>query len=167
MQVASVHEALAMIAANNPPGAPFATIFTSTMPKLRRGSPYAAGVVHNASRAGQLGCSYESCVNRLLARQDAPDAGFFVADQLWRGKGAHLEGSRYLVRHIDTEQLYLCFRQSSVVWEQYLDAASGEPCDPTQWLYESVQRDDRVIWRTVKIENVLAIKVGEIYNIGD
>lgn len=128
--------------------APMVTMWTRTEPK--------PNIIKISEKKGQIGCSYENCVKNKTGDET------FVAESLWKGKGAHVPGNRYLVTHKEKGGFYIQFRPSdvSVSVDIYKDKESGQVIERPDLPEkpEVVQQ-----WRTIKLENVLQIKCGDIY----
>lgn len=156
--------------------APFITLWTKTRPELlqknrdtKEPCPYNL-VERECCRFGQIGCSYESCVNRLWARLPNPPTNengnieYFHAQQLWHGHGEHVPNHPFLVRYKEYGTLYLVFRprlnnQNNVMngYDKWTNNGVEIP-KPTQYLRIQRQNNYRIPWRTIGLDNVLAVE---------
>jgi hypothetical protein len=95
----------------------------------------------------------------------------FEAKELWNGKGRRV--SEYLVEHIDKPgQLYVTFMARNVdnlpvvandVW--YCDGEEIDPQTIEEYLpatstSKRQETEKKIIWRTIKIENIIGVKCG-------
>lgn len=171
-------------------GASFVTVVTKTAPDMNKKhretkepNPYLGKISRMAERFGHLGVNYENAVNNQREREavaregteldDGTPVPEFRAEGMWNGKGEHVDGSKCLLRHVDTRKLYMVFypAKSSVkedVWT----------CDGVEISVELLkaylppvrtdsgrQGTEKIVpWRVVAIENVVQLKLGgEVY----
>jgi hypothetical protein len=187
---ADIHQALEDLARR--PGARIVSLLTWTRPALLKKSratrepcPYKLGVEKITERYGMIGVSYSRVVCNERQRegetfQQANDgAVYFWPDKLWNGRGEHVEGSRFLVRHKPSGKLYLAFypRNAGGIPAQGLDrwrdVATGKNVDPAQLAGFLPRRQQskrqetakQIFWRTIALENVILIRCGEVYRI--
>jgi hypothetical protein len=147
-------------------------------------NPYLYGVEKLTERYGMLGVRYANAVNNQRAREgldaaDYPEGAEFRADKLWRGRGEHVPGSRFLVRHKDTGKLYLGFMPRNhnglpaCGIDRWRDVATGANLDPARLVdYLPVKTTPtnqgtrkEIFWRTIALDNIILIKSGEVYRI--
>ena len=162
-------------------GAAMVSIVTATEPKMnvksrltKEPNPYMGRVVRTAVRQGMIGASYENAVqNRRVAEgHEAAMAGeTFHAAELWNGKGEHVNGSKALVRHKETNRLYLVFyprqdAEGAVKVTKDVWLCDGEPIDekclksylPPRREGAPRQETERpVAWRCIRLESIVSL----------
>ena len=166
-------------------GSKIVSLLTRTEPDTKKkdseGNPRPfQTLVRISRRRGMIGVSYENAVNRQRLREGQPGDQVveeFKAEALWKGQGEH--DGHFTVRHKGTGQRYLCFKpQQSPAGDVLIDTdmwiadeeiVTFEAISP--WLRDggssSRQQVDRpVAWRTVKLENILEIQCGEVFQVG-
>jgi hypothetical protein len=160
-------------------GSSFVTLVTATEPKMNRkhretNAPnpfFGRRVRRMAERHCIIGASYENAVNNQRRREGHPVE--FKAESLWNGAGEHVEGSRNLVRHKVTGNLYLVFyphREGSVMQDTWtvdgteIDQSELAPYLPPVSGSKRQETEREIPWRTVALENVVRVTVrGETY----
>jgi len=148
--------------------APFARLTTRTEPKLLAAARavYPLGVQRTSVRVGQVGMVYENCIKNATGDED------FQVQSLWRGKGVHVDGNRYLVKHVDKDDLYIAFRAREnkdgslmIPEDVWIDIATKEVIGkPIDFLPKSSESPYNVIWRTINIKNILKVECGAIFD---
>ena len=159
------------------------TLTTRTYPKMLKKSrvtgepcPY-VGVHRICRRNGIMGCSYENAVNNRRVKEDQPtnrrgDVLHFNALELWNGKGVH--DGPYTVRHVDNGNRYIVFKPTQrqdggvvVNADEWKDADGNvqNVADLEQYLplpsHSRRQMVDRPVdWRTIELDNILAVTYG-------
>lgn len=164
-------------------GSTFVTLVTATEPKMNQKhretkapNPFLGQrVLRMAERHCILGASYENVVNNQRGREGHPVE--FKAESLWNGAGEHVEGSRNVVRHKGTGNLYLVFyphREGSVMQDTWtVNGIEIQPSELTPYLppvsgSKRQETDREVLWRTVSLENVVQITIyGETYMVAN
>lgn len=159
-------------------------LMMQTRPKLLKKSrldkskpcPYNA-VERTKSQLVILNSIYENAVNRGLQKQDGEEAVPFKAESLWRGAGKHL--TSIVVQHTETKELYLVYRphqkpseETIEIIDQWRVVDTGKLLGmaeleelaqflPQSGIAEQGGLERKVIWRTIKLENVISIQIGE------
>ena len=168
----TLKEALAAIA-----NARICVIVTKTRPKLLKKSrttgepcPYRE-VERLAERRVMIGCQYENAVNNQLDREGSQEK--FQAESLWNGKGEHVPGNRFLVRHKDSGKEYLAFMPLASATDRWICPETGADVEAESLAdYLPLERpatnqgtEKAISWRVVEASNVVQIRAGEFYDI--
>ena len=128
-------------------------------------------------RNGIIGCSYENCVNNQRGREGQPVNRndvvlYFKALELWNGQGEH--DGPYTVRHIKNHRRYLAFKPTQKpngsvinhddVWMDengnVLNKANLTEFLPIVSESSRQQVDRPVLWRTISLDNIVAVTYG-------
>jgi len=178
-----IDEVLAQFAAAGPVPK-IVTLTTRTYPPLLKknrvtGEPCPYRGVHRICRRnGIIGCSYENAVNNQRVREAQPtnrqdEVLHFHALDLWNGKGRH--DGPYTVKHVDRDTRYIVFKPAQKkdgslivnadVWQDeagnVLNVADLEHYLPKLSESKRQQVDKPVAWRTIELDNILAVTYGE------
>lgn len=155
------------------PGAKIVGMTTRTQPKLLKKSRITGEpcphkeVTRITERTVIIACNYESCVNRQRAREDMPND--FRAEELWKGKGKHVENHPFLIEHTETGQQYVALMNLRTNKDDWFDE-NNNPLDPAalkDYLPKPQEHskqgtDKKVFWRTIEISNVVAVRYATI-----
>ena len=140
-----------------------------------------------AERPAFIGANYESCVNLQREREEQPlftdgSLEYFHAEELWKGKGLPL--NKYIIQHMEHGELYIAYKPkltadgdiinkaSKYYWcEEDKPLTSKEVKAMETWFkphspMENQGVDKKVPWRTLKLCNLLQIKINKtIYGV--
>lgn len=171
-------------------GASFVTVVTKTSPAMNKKSrddgtpnPYLGRIARMAERHGMLGANYENAVNNQRERESVAREGTdrediepvqeFRAEGMWNGKGEHVNGSKCLLRHVDSRKLYMIFYPASGSVKEDVWTCDGEEISvellkaylPPVRTDSGRQGTEKLVpWRVVGIENVVQVLLrGETY----
>ncbi len=149
---------------------------------------YPAGVARLALRGVTLGACYGAAVNRQRAKDEMPGAGEFIPELLWNGKGIY--HSPYTVQHSGKGTVYFNYKPMTIEtdteigsmafnWkDKWTDVSTGREivgmeltdlCE--NWLKANPHKAERqgvehdVQWRCLKLENVVEVRYGDIFQI--
>lgn len=166
---------------------PFIMLWTLTHPALLKNdritgavSPYPAGVSREACRYGQIGINYERCTNNRMLKMDLLEMGadgepeWFIAEELWYGKGRKVKDDPFLVYHIDTMKRYLCFKPREktpggkimIGYDKWRDLSTGQEISvPSASLMKDKPRlrPGKIPWRTIALDSIFAFECGELF----
>ncbi len=152
-------------------GGKFVGLTIKTEPKLLKkdretGVPCPYNNVQRISeRVVVLGCNYSNCVNNQREREGLE--ADFNPQQLWNGKGRHVEGHPFLVEHVDTGKKYLAVMNLKNGVESWF--ANGKTIDfkaltnflpkPKEEGAPNSQGLEKIVnWRTIALENVIGVR---------
>ncbi len=185
----TLKNALDVIASKEPIGAPkMVTMVTHTKPKMLvksretgKPNPYTMGVIRVVTRTGWLGCNYENAVNAQRKREAefSDDVQPFQAEGLWKGNGEWVKDLPFIVRHKVKGDLYFVFRPENKnnttnnKVDHWFDPTTQREIDPAilaEYLSEKGEAtkqevDKEIFWRVFKLEGIISIKCGEIFEI--
>jgi len=156
------------------------TIVTRTYPErsgLRKTGNRFYGLCHKISRSnGFIGSGYESRINRQREREG--HSRKFQAESLWKGRGRHVEDSRYFVTHVEKGGRYLAFspltvkdKHPRVLQQEYQWIKGNKPLTEAETSeYKTFERKRRasgrqetnkpVFWQLPDLTNLIQITIG-------
>lgn len=127
---------------------------------------------HNVTRISErvvmLGCNYGNCVNNQRDREGLETD--FVPQQLWNGKGQHVEGHPFLIQHVDTGKKYIAVKNQKNGSECY--HADGKIVDiktlsnfmPKSGEGNTQGVESPVNWRVISLDNIIGVRyAGEAF----
>ena len=156
------------------------TIVIRTYPErsgLRKTDNRFYGLCHKITRTnGFIGSGYESRINRQREREG--HSLTFKAESIWRGKGKHVEGSRYFITHVDKGGLYLAFsaltvkdKHPRVLQQEYQWIKDSKPLTESETAeYKTFERKRKasgrqetekpIFWQLPDLTNLIQITIG-------
>lgn len=159
----------------------FCQVLSLTDAKAKKtGNPF-GDIFKRAAASVSIGTDYEKAVNRVASKEGNENAGSFVAESIWNGKGVHAVQNK-IIRHTDTGAEYLYCQTSEAQMDAFLPQvtyqdAAGNPLEfskvepflpvkkPSAKQASFGNSNERNV-RMIAIENILGIKIGgELYEV--
>jgi hypothetical protein len=147
---------------------------------LKRNNPFGT-ILKKAAASVSVGTDYEKAVNTVAAKEGNENAGSFVAESIWNGKGEHVVPNK-IIRHIDTGREYLYCQTSDKQIDAFpphveYQTVSGEklsredvapflPVKAASAKQAAFGNENERNVRMIAFDNILAIKMnGELFEV--
>lgn len=147
---------------------------------LKRNNPFGT-ILKKAAASVSVGTDYEKAVNTVAAKEGNENAGSFVAESIWNGKGEHVVPNK-IIRHIDTGREYLYCQTSDKQIDAFpphveYQTVSGEklsredvapflPVKAASAKQAAFGNENERNVRMIAFDNILAIKMnGETFEV--
>lgn len=133
-------------------------------------------IMKRAAASVSVGTDYEDAVNRVATKEGNENAGTFIADKIWGGKGVHVVENK-IVQHTETKREYLYCQSSDKQMDAFppkvsyedvsgnpLESSKVEPLLPVKKpsaKQESFGNVNKRNVRFIAFDNILAIKMND------
>ncbi len=138
-------------------------------------------ILKKAAASVSVGTDYEKAVNTVATKEGNENAGSFVAESIWNGKGEHVVPNK-IIRHIDTGREYLYCQTSDKQIDAFpphveYQTVSGEklsredvapflPVKAASAKQAAFGNENERNVRMIAFDNILAIKMnGETFEV--
>lgn len=159
----------------------FAQVLSLTDSKARKTNNPFGLILKKAAASVSIGTDYENAVNNVAKKEGNENAGSFVAESIWNGKGEHVIPNK-IIRHVDTGREYLYCQTSDKQLDAFppvveFQTVSGEklsreqvapflPVKAVSAKQAAFGNENERNVRMIALDNILAIKMnGETFEI--
>lgn len=156
-------------------------VLSLTEAKARKtGNPFGQ-ILKRAAASVSIGTDYENAVNNVAKKEGNENAGSFVAESIWNGKGEHAIPNK-IIRHIETGREYLYCQTSDKQLDAFPPSVEFQTASGTKLSHDKVKpfliekvesakqaafgNENKRSVRMIAIDNILAIKMnGELFEV--